>query len=123
MAVIDIVLPIIGYLLGSIPSGVLLGRLVGRDPRAGGSGNIGASNVTRTLGRKLGAATLALDLLKGLLPVLVARSLAGVERVAAAVGLAWPSSGTATPCGCASAVARGWRPASASSSRSPPSSR
>jgi glycerol-3-phosphate acyltransferase PlsY len=57
-------------LLGAVPTGVLLGRLVGRDPRTGGSGNIGATNVTRTLGRKFGAITLVVDLLKGLVPVL-----------------------------------------------------
>lgn len=86
MVILDVLLPALGYLLGSIPSGVLLGRLVGRDPRAGGSGNIGASNVTRTLGRKLGAVTLLLDLAKGALPVALARWLAGVD-VAAAAGV------------------------------------
>ncbi|MCA9537795.1 MAG: glycerol-3-phosphate 1-O-acyltransferase PlsY [Myxococcales bacterium] len=71
--------PIIGYLAGSIPTGVLLGRLVGRDPRRAGSGNIGASNVTRTLGRKWGALTLVIDLLKGLLPTLLAARLADLD--------------------------------------------
>lgn len=56
-----------GYLLGSFPTGVVLGRYVGRDPRKGGSGNIGATNVTRTLGKKWGAVTLLVDVAKGAL--------------------------------------------------------
>lgn len=58
------------YLLGSIPSGVLLARLLGfADPRTVGSGNIGAANLTRLGGLRLGASTLILDGLKGLLPI------------------------------------------------------
>lgn len=58
------------YLLGSIPSGVLLARVMGlADPRTVGSGNIGAANLTRLGGLRLGAATLVLDGLKGLLPI------------------------------------------------------
>jgi len=79
------------YLLGGVPTGVLLGRIAGRDPRAGGSGNIGATNVTRTLGRAWGAATLVVDLLKGLAPVLAAHALADADdtrALAAAAGLA-----------------------------------
>ena len=63
------------YVLGGVPTGVLFGRIAGRDPRAVGSGNIGATNVTRALGRAWGAATLVVDLLKGLGPVVVARAL------------------------------------------------
>lgn len=63
---------IAGFLAGSIPTGVILGRYVGRDPRAGGSGNIGASNVTRTLGKKWGAVTLVVDVAKGALPAWLA---------------------------------------------------
>ena len=76
-----------GYLLGSVPTGVLLGRLVGRDPRQAGSGNIGATNVTRTLGKKWGAVTLVIDVLKGLGPTLYAAR-TGVPWLAASVGLA-----------------------------------
>ena len=68
-----------GYLAGSIPTGVLLGRLAGKDPRSAGSGNIGASNVTRTLGKKLGALTLVVDVLKGWLPTLAAAHLLPAE--------------------------------------------
>lgn len=61
---------IAAYLLGSIPSGVLLARVLGlADPRTVGSGNIGAANLTRLGGLRLGAATLILDGLKGLLPI------------------------------------------------------
>ncbi|MFN3198617.1 MAG: glycerol-3-phosphate 1-O-acyltransferase PlsY [Bradymonadia bacterium] len=58
---------IIGYLLGAFPTGVLVGRLSGLDPRTKGSGNIGASNVTRTMGWRLGAAVLVVDVAKGAL--------------------------------------------------------
>lgn len=57
------------YLLGSIPTGLLLGKLYGVDVRNEGSGNIGATNLYRTVGRKIGIITLVGDLLKGLLPV------------------------------------------------------
>ncbi|NTV12666.1 MAG: glycerol-3-phosphate 1-O-acyltransferase PlsY [Desulfobulbaceae bacterium] len=65
-------LTIFGYLLGSIPFGLLYGKLAGIDVRSQGSGNIGATNVNRLLGKKLGALTLASDILKGLLPMLLA---------------------------------------------------
>jgi glycerol-3-phosphate acyltransferase PlsY len=60
----------LGYLVGSIPSGYWVARLTaGRDVRASGSGNIGATNVTRLLGLRYGLAVLALDMAKGALPV------------------------------------------------------
>jgi len=63
---------VIAYLLGSIPFGYVLTRLsTGRDVRASGSGNIGATNVLRTAGKKLGIATLALDVFKGVVAVAV----------------------------------------------------
>lgn len=61
------------YLIGSIPFGYLIARRYGVDIRAAGSGNIGATNVGRLLGRKIGALVLALDFLKGAIPVLVCR--------------------------------------------------
>lgn len=68
---------IAAYLIGAIPSGVVLTRLTGAgDVRGSGSGNIGATNVYRTAGRKLGVLTLVGDILKGLLPMLVAAHLA-----------------------------------------------
>lgn len=67
-------LVIASYLLGSIPTGYLLVRLFRhQDIRAIGSGNIGATNVLRSGGKGLGAATFALDVLKGAAPVLLAR--------------------------------------------------
>jgi glycerol-3-phosphate acyltransferase PlsY len=67
---------LLGYLLGSIPFGVLLTRWGGAgDLRSIGSGNIGATNVLRTGRKGLAAATLVLDLLKGAAAVLVAEAL------------------------------------------------
>lgn len=71
---------IIGYLLGSIPFGLLLTRAAGLgDVRKIGSGNIGATNVLRTGNKKLAAATLLCDALKGTAAVLIAHSLWGYE--------------------------------------------
>lgn len=67
------------YLLGSVPFGLLYGKLVGIDVRSKGSGNIGATNVSRLLGKKLGALTLGSDILKGLLPMLLATELLGAR--------------------------------------------
>ncbi len=65
---------LVGYLLGSIPFGLLLTQLSGKgDIRAIGSGNIGATNVLRTGSKKLAALTLLLDAAKGAVAVLVAR--------------------------------------------------
>jgi len=79
---------VIGYLLGSIPFGLLLTRLAGLgDIRRIGSGNIGATNVLRTGNKKLAAATLLLDALKGLAPVLAFNLVWGhMPAAAAAIG-------------------------------------
>lgn len=77
------------YLLGSVPTGLLVARLLGgADPRRAGSGNLGATNVGRTLGRTAGAATLAGDVLKGFLPTAWAYAVFGSPWAVAAVGLA-----------------------------------
>ena len=60
------------YLVGAIPFGLLFSRAVGKDVRLEGSGNIGATNVNRVLGKKLGILTLLCDVSKGFLPVYVA---------------------------------------------------
>jgi len=65
----------LSYLCGAIPTGVLIARRQGVDVRKVGSGNIGATNVARSLGKKAGLLTLLGDALKGLLPVLVVRFL------------------------------------------------
>jgi len=77
-----------GYLLGSIPFGLLLTRAAGLgDIRKVGSGNIGATNVLRTGNKKLAAATLLLDAAKGLVAVLIAARVAGADAaIAAALG-------------------------------------
>ena len=71
---------LLGYLLGSIPFGLLLTRLAGKgDVRDIGSGNIGATNVLRTGSKPLAAATLILDCLKATAAILIARRLFGEE--------------------------------------------
>ena len=82
-------LVIIAYLLGSIASAILICRLFGlSDPRAGGSGNPGATNVMRLHGKKAAILTLAGDVLKGVIPVLLAKALNSTELVIALCGLA-----------------------------------
>ncbi len=61
------------YLLGSVPFGLLIAKAHGKDLRTIGSGNIGATNVSRALGRKWAYVCFALDVLKGLVPMLVTR--------------------------------------------------
>ena len=78
---------VIGYVLGSIPFGVVLTRLTGGpDLRSIGSGNIGATNVLRTGKKGLAAATLVGDMLKGTLAVLIGVMLAPAGGLAAAAG-------------------------------------
>jgi glycerol-3-phosphate acyltransferase PlsY len=83
-----IVLPFaIGYLLGSIPFGLLLTRAAGLgDIRSIGSGNIGATNVLRTGHKGLAAATLLLDALKGLAAVLICGAVGPLAAIAATLG-------------------------------------
>ena len=80
---------LVGYLLGSIPFGLLLTRLFGKgDIRTVGSGNIGATNVLRAGGKALGAVTLVLDVFKATVAILIARQLwPGSEAFAAAGAL------------------------------------
>lgn len=87
---------VLGYLLGSVPFGLLLTRSAGLgDVREIGSGNFGATNVLRTGRRDLAAATLVLDALKGTAAVLIARWLSGedaalIAGVAAFIGHCFP---------------------------------
>jgi glycerol-3-phosphate acyltransferase PlsY len=76
------------YLIGSIPTGVIVGRMRGFDPRAVGSGNIGTSNVARAGGTSAALWTFAGDLLKGAIPVLIARAAGFPAATIAWVGLA-----------------------------------
>lgn len=66
------------YFLGAVPFGLLMGRLKGIDIRQHGSGNIGATNVLRVLGKPMGITTFALDALKGFLPAFFFPGLFGV---------------------------------------------
>jgi acyl phosphate:glycerol-3-phosphate acyltransferase len=84
-----------GYLLGSIPFGLLLTRMIGVDIRKVGSGNIGTTNVLRTGNKGLAAATLLLDGGKGAVAVLLATHFAGVGAgmlagMAAFIGHCYP---------------------------------
>lgn len=74
------VLPLGAYLIGSIPFGVILGKIKGVDIRKVGSGNVGATNVGRILGRRWGYTCFLLDVIKGFLPSFIAGVLIGVIR-------------------------------------------
>ncbi len=83
---------VVAFLIGSVPFGFLIGRFFYRtDLRAAGSGNIGAMNALRTLGKGGGAAVLVLDALKGFAPVFVAatyfRGSQSLEAIAAAAAV------------------------------------
>jgi len=93
----DLVVFVLGYLLGSIPTGLWLGRIMGGvDVRSVGSGRTGATNVQRLLGTRAAVAVLVLDFLKGSVPVVAVnlatgdQYLAGLAGIAAVVGHIWP---------------------------------
>ncbi len=96
--VLKIILPIIiGYLIGSIPFGFIAGKLKGFDLRKVGSGNIGATNIYRTLGTIPAILVFVLDLLKGALAVYAARviipdspAVIVISGVAAVIGHMYP---------------------------------
>jgi acyl phosphate:glycerol-3-phosphate acyltransferase len=108
---------VVGYLFGSIPFGLILTRAAGLgDVREIGSGNIGATNVLRTGSKAVAAATLALDLAKGVAAVLLAKALwpgsEGIAAVAVVVGHCFPlwlrfkgGKGVATTAGVAFGLA------------------
>ncbi len=70
-----IALVVFSYFMGSIPFGLVLGKLKGIDVREVGSGNIGATNVARSLGKRLGMLVLLLDVVKAAIPTLTAKTL------------------------------------------------
>jgi len=83
-----LLLLIFAYLLGSVPTGVILTRAFSEvDPRTQGSKNIGATNIYRTAGKKLGVLTLVGDILKGLIPVVIAKAVLDSHFWIAAVAL------------------------------------
>lgn len=84
-----ILLPVLAYLIGSISSAIIISKLKGlEDPRNVGSGNPGATNVLRSGDKSAAALTLLGDVLKGFIPVLLARLLNADPIVIALVGLA-----------------------------------
>ena len=72
---------LVSYLLGSIPFGYIMGKMHGMDIRQHGSGNIGATNVMRVLGKKPGYTVFACDVLKGLVAVIVGKYIAGHHQL------------------------------------------
>ncbi|MEO0618345.1 MAG: glycerol-3-phosphate 1-O-acyltransferase PlsY [Pseudomonadota bacterium] len=86
----------IGYLAGSIPTGLLLSHAFGHgDVRATGSGNIGATNALRHGGKLLGVATLAGDLAKGIVGVLLGAAVMGGARMFGTFGIGGDVTGAA----------------------------
>jgi acyl phosphate:glycerol-3-phosphate acyltransferase len=79
---------IFAYLLGSVPTGYILGSLAGVDVRKAGSGNVGATNVARVVGKRHGILTLVADIAKGFIPIAVAFSLGLTPTATAFVGIA-----------------------------------
>lgn len=79
---------LVGYLLGSIPFGYIVGRLRGVDVTQYGSGRTGGTNVLRTAGKKAAVVSIGCDLLKGAVAVLLGRWLVGTELAAALAGFA-----------------------------------
>jgi len=91
------ILIILAYLIGSVPSAIIVCKAMGlTDPRSDGSKNPGTSNVLRMHGRKAAAITLAGDIMKGLIPVLIARVfnfhplVTGIVAIAVVIGHAYP---------------------------------
>ena len=86
---IEFVAVVIGsYLIGSIPSGLIIGKLRRVDIREYGSGNIGTTNVLRTLGARYGALVLIADVFKGVIAVLLARYIIGTPMGEMGAGFA-----------------------------------
>lgn len=79
---------LVGYLLGAIPFGYVIGRMRGVDVREYGSGRTGGTNVLRSAGRLAASVTIGFDLLKGVAAVLLARFFVGTEAAAALAGVA-----------------------------------
>lgn len=89
MEILDYILIIASYLIGSLSSAIIVCKIMGLpDPRGEGSGNPGATNVLRFGGKKAAAITLAGDMIKGLIPVLIAKYMEISVLGIALVGLA-----------------------------------
>lgn len=87
--VVNILLLVFAYLLGSIASAIVVCKLMGlADPRTHGSGNPGATNVLRLHGKKAAVFTLGGDILKGVIPVILAKILTAPDIIIALTGIA-----------------------------------
>jgi glycerol-3-phosphate acyltransferase PlsY len=84
--------PLLAFLMGSIPFGLLMAKSRGIDIRAHGSGNIGATNVLRVMGKKFGIPCLLLDMLKGFIPVAIAVNLIQITGRPVQVPLGLPDA-------------------------------
>ncbi|MGB5706250.1 MAG: glycerol-3-phosphate 1-O-acyltransferase PlsY [Arenicellales bacterium] len=85
---LNLLLPLCAYLVGSVSSAIIVSKLMGLpDPRTSGSNNPGATNVLRLGGKKAAVITLFGDVLKGLLPVLIAKMLTASSLTIALVGI------------------------------------
>ena len=90
-----VVAVIVGYLIGAFPSGVVVGRIAGRDPRTSGSGRTGTTNALRSLGMRWAATVAVLDLAKGVLAVSAGNAIGpepwagALAAVAAVIGHVW----------------------------------
>jgi glycerol-3-phosphate acyltransferase PlsY len=83
-----LLLVLFAYLLGSVPAGYILGYLAGVDVRTAGSGNVGATNVARVVGRRQGVLTLLADAAKGFIPTFLATQSGLQPWAAALIGVA-----------------------------------
>ena len=93
--ILPIITVIVCYFIGNISPAILIGRMNGVEIRSKGSGNAGTTNVLRVLGKKAAAATMIIDILKGVVPVLLGRYIGGQELamacgLAAFLGHIWP---------------------------------
>jgi acyl phosphate:glycerol-3-phosphate acyltransferase len=96
--------PLFFFLLGSIPTGYLMGRVRGVDVRQHGSGNIGATNVGRVLGRNWGLAAFACDFAKGFLALFLLRILVFPHDIA------WTVEALLVVCGLAAVLGHNYTP-------------
>ncbi|MBR4472742.1 MAG: glycerol-3-phosphate 1-O-acyltransferase PlsY [Oscillospiraceae bacterium] len=90
-----LLVPAAAYLLGSLSFSIILSRMLGRDIRQQGSGNAGATNMTRVFGWAAGVATLVFDVLKAVAAMLIGRALLGdvgicLGGIGSMVGHCWP---------------------------------
>lgn len=100
--VIKLSFVVVAYLLGSIPAGLLISRLRGVDIRSVGSGNIGATNVFRSVGKGWGSLTFLFDALKGFIPAY------GFPLLFARPDMAEPGEALALAFGCAAIAGHNW---------------